>query len=191
SGFNRAPAYGFAGRPTGCHKHGPMNGFRSGPASGFNRAPAYGFAGRPTGCHKHGPINGFHRGPANGCGNGRPFFKGFPAPEYQFCGTDIRRTETGYRLEAKLPGFKKEEIAVDLEGRNLKITAKKAESAETKEGENACPDKAKRSGTFCRVFRLKGIRTEDVTASYEDGVLRVDLPKKERPAPEKRSVTIH
>ena len=84
-----------------------------------------------------------------------------------------------------------DEIAVDLEGRNLKITAKKAEPAETKEGENACPDKAKRTGTYSRSFRLNGIRTEDVTASYEDGVLRVDLPKKERPAPEKRSVTIH
>ena len=206
-GFHHAPAYGFAGRPTGCHAHGPMNGFNHGPANGFgcgpknfhahgpmhgfHHAPAYGFAGKPTGCHAHDPMNGFNHGPANHCGNGRPFFKGCTAPEFHFFRTDIRTTETGYLLEAELPGFKKDEIAVDLEGRNLKITAKKAEPAETKEGENACPDKAKRSGTYCRVFRLNGIRTEDVTASYEDGILRVDLPKKERPAPEKKSITIH
>lgn len=186
-------------RPASCNKflapmHGHKHGFHHAPGFGFHRfnnVPAYGFTGRPMGCHAHDPMHGFDRGPVNHCGNGRPFFKGCPAPEFHFFRTDIRTTETGYLLEAELPGFKKDEIAVDLEGRNLKITAKKAEPAETKEGENACPDKAKRPGTYCRVFRLNGIRTEDVTASYEDGILRIDLPKKERPAPEKKSITIN
>lgn len=121
----------------------------------------------------------------------RAFFTGTPAAENNFFRTDIRRTETGYFLEAELPGFKKEEIAVELEGRTLTITAKKEESDEKKDEKEGYLRKERRTGSYSRTFRLNGIRTEEVTASYEDGILRIDLPKKERPAPEKRSVAIN
>ena len=136
----------------------------------------------------------------------RAFFTGTPAAETNFFRTDVRENENGYLLEAELPGFKKEEIAVDLEGRTLTITAKKEESAENrdsadsnesanagekKNGNNVYLRRERRTGTYSRSFRLNGIRTEDITVSYEDGILRVDLPKKERPAPEKRRLTVN
>ena len=133
----------------------------------------------------------------------RALFTGTPAAETNFFRTDIRQTESGYLLEAELPGFKKEEIAVDLEGKTLTITAKKEESAESgdskestdsgekKDDNNVYLRRERRTGTYSRSFRLNGIRTEDVTASYEDGILRIELPKKELPAPEKRRLAVN
>ena len=121
----------------------------------------------------------------------RAFFTGTPVPETNFFRTDVRETETGYLLEAELPGFKKEEIAVDIEGKALTITAKKEENDEKKDEKEGYLRKERRSGTYSRSFRLNGIVTEEITASYEDGILRVALPKKERPAPEKRTVAVN
>ena len=121
----------------------------------------------------------------------RAFFTGMREPETNFFRTDIRQTDSGYLLEAELPGFKKEEIAVDIEGRTLTITAKKEESSEQKDETEGYLRRERRSGTYSRSFRLNGIVTEDVTAAYEDGILRIDLPKKEMPVPEKRHLTVN
>ncbi|MCQ2425425.1 MAG: Hsp20/alpha crystallin family protein [Lachnospiraceae bacterium] len=121
----------------------------------------------------------------------RAFFTGTPSAENNFFRTDIRQTDSGYLLEAELPGFKKEEIAVDLEGKTLTITAKKEENDEKKDEKEGYLRKERRTGSYSRSFRLNGIRTEDVTASYEDGILRIELPKKELPAPEKRRLAVN
>ncbi len=119
----------------------------------------------------------------------RGFFGGRPHDRGTFR-TDVRETETGYLLESDLPGFRKEDISVEIEGDLLTVSAVRNEETEDKEGANGYLRKERRTGSFSRSFELTGIRTEDITASYENGVLRLELPKKEKTAPEKRRLEI-
>ncbi|MDO4492418.1 MAG: Hsp20/alpha crystallin family protein [Clostridia bacterium] len=104
--------------------------------------------------------------------------------------TDIRETETGYELEADLPGYKKEDIAIDIERDCLTITAERKRE-ETKEDEKKGYRHIERSfGSFSRSFDLSGIDTEGIKASYTDGVLKIELPKQQEALPQKHRLEI-
>ena len=118
----------------------------------------------------------------------RDFFRGMRWPEHELYGkhasqmmkTDVRETETGYEVDMDLPGFKKEEISLDLNQGTLTVTARK--SVEKKDGEqNGKMLRQERyAGSMSRSFYVGSHVTEDdVKARYEDGVLRLTLPKKD------------
>ena len=104
--------------------------------------------------------------------------------------TDIRDNGESYLIEAELPGFKKEDIAVNLEGDTLTIRAERSESTEEKDGKGNFVKRERCYGSFSRSFDMNGIRVEDISAAYEDGILKLTLPKKQETLPTSRKLEI-
>ena len=107
--------------------------------------------------------------------------------------TDIRDQGDSYLLEADLPGFTKEDIDLHLQDGVLTITAKHQE--ETQEGEGGIEGgkyicRERRTGSFARSFDVSGIREEAISASYDNGVLKLVLPKQGEEQPQSRKIAI-
>ena len=92
--------------------------------------------------------------------------------------TDITEKDGKYILEADLPGFKKEDISVDIDKDCLTITAEH-KSEEKEENADSYIRRERFYGSYTRSFNVKGIDTEAITAAYNDGVLTLTMPKKE------------
>ena len=103
--------------------------------------------------------------------------------------TDVRDEGDAFMLEAELPGFKKEDISIDIKDERLTI------SAERKfENDDEKPNFVKREryyGSYSRSFGLEGINTDGIEASYVDGVLTMKLPKQIPVVPESRRIEIN
>ena len=104
--------------------------------------------------------------------------------------TDIRDEGENYLLEADLPGFKKEDISVNIEGETLTIRAERSENNEAKDSKGNYIKRERSYGSFSRSFDMTGIRVEDVAAAYESGVLKLTLPKKQETLPTSRKLEI-
>ena len=115
----------------------------------------------------------------------RSFFGDAPVRAFR---TDIRETETGYVLEAELPGCKKEDISIDLNGDQLTIQAKC--QSETEEQKENYLRRERFSGAYSRSFDVSEIDADAITARYEDGVLKLDLPRKAVVTPAARRLEI-
>lgn len=96
---------------------------------------------------------------------------------------DIRDTEKAYVIEAEIPGANKEDIKLDLRDDVLTISVEHTEQVE--EEKEQYLRKERRFGSYSRSFQVENVRNEDVTAKYENGVLKINLPKAE-PGKEKR-----
>ena len=104
--------------------------------------------------------------------------------------TDIRELEDRYLLEADLPGFRKENIDLELKEGVLTISAVQEEEKEQKDEQGSYLRRERRSGSYRRSFQLSGIQEESVSAAYEDGVLKLTLPKQGEPEPQIRKISI-
>lgn len=104
--------------------------------------------------------------------------------------TDIRDAGDAYILESDLPGMKKEDIHIDIDGDRLSISAERNATNEQKD-ENGGYIRCERSyGSFSRSFDISGIRADQISASYEDGVLKLTLPKQTKEVPAARRLEI-
>ena len=93
--------------------------------------------------------------------------------------TDVHETENDYEIEMDLPGFKKDQINVKLEDGYMTISASKAHD-EKKEKHGKVIRQERYSGSMQRSFYVgEQVTTEDVKARFEDGVLKLCIPKKE------------
>ena len=114
----------------------------------------------------------------------RAFFSDNALSEFK---TDIQETDDAYLLEADLPGFKKEDIHVDVDNDRLTITAERHSNYEDKDKKGKFVRCERSYGTYARSFDTTGIDTTGIKAAYNDGVLCVTLPKqKEVPATSRR-----
>ena len=104
--------------------------------------------------------------------------------------TDIRDEGDKFVLEAELPGFKKEEIKLDLKDNILTVSAQHTESSEEKDKKGNYIRRERKCGSFARSFDVSGIREEDITAAYHDGVLELELPKATPTIPAARQIEI-
>ena len=94
---------------------------------------------------------------------------------------DISETENNYTIEADLPGFSKDQIEVAFQEGNLTISAKRDEVTEEAKGNYL--RRERRTGQLLRTFVFDNVDTDNIKAQYKDGVLKIELPKKEvRPA---------
>ena len=95
--------------------------------------------------------------------------------------TDVREHEDHYDLEIDLPGFKKEDLTVELNNGYLTVTANKGHDQEEKNKEGKIIRQERYSGTLSRSFYVgEEITNEEIKAKYEGGVLTVSLPKKDQ-----------
>ena len=127
----------------------------------------------------------------------RSFFRGFPQPDRALYGknagrmmkTDVKETDEGYELDVELPGFKKDEIKLELNNGYLTISTEKSLN---KENKGKMLRQERYVGTMQRSFYVgDSITEEDIKAKYENGVLNLVIPKKEaRKVPEKKQILI-
>lgn len=106
--------------------------------------------------------------------------------------TDVHETETGYEIDMDLPGFKKDQIQLELENGYLTITASKGLDKDEKTKAGKLIRQERYAGAMQRSFYVGGHVTEsDVKAKFEDGVLHLEVPKEEAPKlPEKKVIMI-
>ena len=106
--------------------------------------------------------------------------------------TDVREQEDGYEIDMDLPGFKKDQIALNLENGYLTITASKGFDKDQKDQNGRMIRQERYAGSMQRSFYVgEAITVEDVKARFEDGVLHLNLPKKEAPKlPDKKTICI-
>ena len=91
---------------------------------------------------------------------------------------DITENDKAYTLHADLPGVKKDDIQISIDGDQVSISAETRSQTEVKDGERVLRTE-RYAGKFYRAFALGGIIDEDaVNAKYADGVLELTLPKK-------------
>ena len=92
--------------------------------------------------------------------------------------TDIRETDHSYELDIDLPGFKKEDIDVTLENGYLTISTSKGIDKDAKDNDGKYIRRERYSGSMSRSFYVgEGITHEDIKAKYEDGILKLSMPK--------------
>lgn len=108
--------------------------------------------------------------------------------------TDVKETEEGYEISMNLPGFKKEDVVGEVKDGYLIINAKTDSSNETKDSGKRYIRRERYSGSCSRRFYVgENVTEEDIKAKFADGVLQIDIPKKEaKPAvEEKRYIAIN
>ena len=106
--------------------------------------------------------------------------------------TDIREHDTGYELDVDLPGFKKDEINIELENGYLTISAAKGLDKDEQDKKGKYIRKERYAGAMQRSFYVGDALTqEDIKAKFEDGILRLSIPKKDAKAVEtKKTIAI-
>ena len=99
--------------------------------------------------------------------------------------TDVKETETGYEVDIDLPGFKKDEINAKLENGYLTISAAKGLDKDEQDKNGKYIRKERYAGSMSRSFYVgEGVTQDDIKAKYEDGILRLVVPKKDNKAVE-------
>ena len=101
---------------------------------------------------------------------------------------DILDQGDSYRMEAELPGFRKEDIDLDVKDGVLTISAKHQADDRTAADNYICRER--RTGSFSRSFTLDGIQEDAIRASYQDGVLELILPKRQEVLPQCHKIQI-
>ena len=106
--------------------------------------------------------------------------------------TDVREKEDGYEIDMDLPGFKKDQVELSLENGYLTVTANKGFDQDQKDDQGRMIRQERYAGSMQRSFYVGDNMTEeDVKARFEDGVLHLNLPKKDaRKVPEKKTICI-
>ena len=128
------------------------------------------------------------------------FFRGMRDVDRQLYGrrasrmmnTDVRETDSTYELDIDLPGFKKDELKLELNNGYLTITASKGLNKNDENKQGKIVRQERYTGTMQRSFYVGANLTEDeVKATLEDGVLKLSIPKEnERKVPEKKTICI-
>ena len=104
--------------------------------------------------------------------------------------TDIQDKGDSYLLEADLPGFKKEDIHIDLDGETMTISAERHSEHEEKDKEGNYLRCERSYGSFQRSFDISGIEESGIAAEYTDGVLKLTMPKKNQTVSSARRLDI-
>ena len=106
--------------------------------------------------------------------------------------TDVREHDEGYEVDIDLPGFKKDEIKLTLENGYLTVAAGKALNSDEKDKKGKVIRQERYSGSMQRSFYVgENVTEEEIKAKFEDGVLRLTVPKKEKAeVPEKKLIQI-
>ena len=93
--------------------------------------------------------------------------------------TDVLETDSSYELDVDLPGFKKDEISATLENGYLTISAAKGLDRDKKDKEGNYIRQERYAGAMSRSFFVGDAVTQDeVKAKYENGILKLSIPKK-------------
>ena len=121
---------------------------------------------------------------------GDPFTDFFDRSDLAEFKTDVLDEGDHYELEADLPGFQKEDIKLELQGDNLVISAQRHSNAEEKNKDGKVIRMERSYGSYQRSFNVSQIDTDHIRAAYDNGVLKLTLPKQQAQIPQSRVLQI-
>lgn len=102
----------------------------------------------------------------------------YQAPQTDVMRTDVKESETGYELAINLPGYKKEDVKIELKDGYLSIAAEMKQEEEDKE-DGKYIRRERFYGNSSRTFYVgKDITQEEIKAKFENGILKISVPKK-------------
>lgn len=102
--------------------------------------------------------------------------------------TDIREKDDSYEMDIDLPGFKKDEITAKLENGYLTVAAAKGLDKDEKDKKGNYIRQERYAGAMSRSFYVgSGVTQEEVKAKYENGILKLSIPKKPEKSVEKKN----
>ena len=101
--------------------------------------------------------------------------------------TDVREMENTYEVDVDLPGFQKDEISVELRDGYLTICAAKGLDKDETDKKGKYIRRERYAGSCSRSFYVGDVKPEDVSAKYEDGILKLTMPKEAKKELPKRS----
>jgi HSP20 family protein len=106
--------------------------------------------------------------------------------------TDVKENDKDYELSIELPGFSKDDVRAELSDGFLTVTASKKEDNDKKDDNGKYIRRERYQGTCSRSFYVgKEMTQDDVHAKFEDGVLKITVPKKdEKEVEENRRISI-
>lgn len=128
-----------------------------------------------------------------------PFFEGWrnmdraaacdPNMSAGMMSTDVRETDKGYMVDIDMPGFKKDDISLDLQNGYLTVSAHRNSSHEDKDDNGRWLRRERYAGSCSRSFYVgEDVKDSDIHASYKDGTLCLEMPK---PAAQQQVETKH
>ena len=95
--------------------------------------------------------------------------------------TDVHEKDGKYLLDVEIPGYKKEDVKISLFNGTLTINAEHHESNEEKDAKGRILRQERYSGTCTRSFYVgDAIKDTDVKASFENGILRIEIPTEQK-----------
>ncbi|MDO5422273.1 MAG: Hsp20/alpha crystallin family protein [Eubacteriales bacterium] len=108
-----------------------------------------------------------------------PFFNRAPqATASQIMRTDVQERDNGYMLDIELPGYAKEDVQAELKDGYLTITAKKSQNKEEEDKNHKYVRKERYTGSCKRSFYVGDqLQQEDIKAAFQNGILRLFVPK--------------
>ena len=121
---------------------------------------------------------------------GDPFSGFFDRSDLSEMKADVVEEPDHYELEVDLPGFNKEDIKLELQGDNLVISAQRHSNAEEKNKDGKVIRMERSYGSYQRSFNVSQIDTDHIRAAYDNGVLKLALPKLQSQIPESRVLQI-
>ncbi len=121
---------------------------------------------------------------------GDPFGSFFESANLAEFKTDVTDEGDHYLMEADLPGFDKKDIHLDLNGDMLTIQAQRHSKVEQEDQKSKCVRIERSYGSYSRQFNVSQIDTDHIKAAYDNGVLKLTLPKKVTCQPESRTLQI-
>ena len=118
---------------------------------------------------------------------GRPFAEDFFSPRRRESGypvknlmkTDVKEVEGGYEMEVELPGCRKEDVNLNLRDGYLTISAVRNGSHDEKDADGRFIRQERYRGAYSRGFYVGDIQPQEVSARFEDGILKLTLPKRD------------
>lgn len=103
----------------------------------------------------------------------------FPQADVSAMNADVQEFDDRYQLDIELPGVKKDDIRAQVNDGYLIVSATNAINKEEKDEKGKYIRKERRYGSFQRSFYIgKAVEQEDIKASFENGILRLEIPKK-------------
>lgn len=109
------------------------------------------------------------------------FWKDAPVTRMETMSTDIKDMEDHYQIEMNLPGFTKEDVNAELKNGYLTISAEHHQEKNEEDTENKFIRRERYQGMCRRSFYVgEQVAEEDVKAKFKDGVLVLEVPKKEK-----------
>lgn len=104
--------------------------------------------------------------------------------------TDVQDLGDSYLLEADLPGFDKKDIKIEINDHRLTIKAERRQNTEHKDDKTGYVRQERTFGSFSRSFDINQIDEGAISAAYENGVLKLTLPKLKEAVPEQKMIEI-